>query len=235
MTSQLEEADLEQLEAMIQQYENRGAVDADTVRVLIQIADVLNARDLGDYQRQTALLYNAADLALTGSQLSLEDELHLLSYLETDSNAGGSDSSKTGPEKQRERARRWLTVLNRLDETIGPDFDPNELPVLGVVPPAGLPVGVAPDAIDDPGLRQRYEAELEDNKQKAKRYAERFRARQLRQLYEPGAVRYVAKAFGPSQPARAELARLLDEYGVNLHRRTAILGAARARNRGTPS
>ena len=233
MTNQLEQADLDQLEAILQEYEDQEIAGAGMIRGLIEVADVLSARDFGEYGRQTALLYNAADLALTSPELTLEDELHLLSYLETELNTAGSHSSKTGLEKRRDRARRWLSALHRLDEAIGPDFDPDDVPVLGVVPPGGLPVGVAPEVIEDPGLRRRYEAELEDNKQTAKRYAQRFRARQLREVYEPGAVRYLAEAFGASQQERAELAQLLDEYEVTPHRRTAIiLATAPAKYRG---
>jgi hypothetical protein len=202
---------------------------------LIEIADVLSSGDLGNFDRQTVLLYCAADLALTSPQLAVEDELHLLEHLETEFVARGSHAFTAWQEKSRDRARRWLNALHRLDEAIGPDFDPDDVPVLGVAPPRGLPSGVAPDGIDDPIVRRRYEAELEENQQKARRFAQRYRARQLRDEYEPRAVRYLANVFGASGADRAELTQLLDEYEVDIRRRTVILATARARGRGMPS
>jgi hypothetical protein len=237
MTLDPRHLELDRLEALIRELQSRGQpiADDDTLRTLMQATDTLSSRDLGNYQRQDALLYEAADLALrSGRTLPLEDELNLLAHLETDQPDDGHVNA-AWREKRRDRANRWLSALRRLDEAVDSAFDPNDTPALNVPAPEGLPAGVAPVHIRDPELRQRYEADIESNLAKADRYAQQWRVRQLRELYEPRAIRYLARAYGTRQAESAELVQLLDEYEVTPRRRAAILAAARTRTQGKPS
>jgi hypothetical protein len=67
----------------------------------------------------------------------------------------------------------WLlAVFNAIDSKLKPDFDFEDHPMLNVAPPpeSGLPAGVDPANIKDPGTRAQFEKEIAANQIKKSMY-----------------------------------------------------------------
>jgi hypothetical protein len=78
------------------------------------------------------------------------------------------------------RANAWNRLLNSIDRS----WDPNDLPVLNVVPPRGGGIaGGDPKTIEDPVLRAEYEAAIEANRLKALKCCEQSKLRDWLKRY----------------------------------------------------
>lgn len=66
----------------------------------------------------------------------------------------------------------WLRAIDMIDRTKDATFDPEDVPLLNVAPPAsaGLRAGVDPASISDPKLRQEYKQAIKRNADKAQHY-----------------------------------------------------------------
>jgi hypothetical protein len=122
------------------------------------------------------------------------------------------------PERDRVEADRRLgrsvaAFSRALFTTLDPKFDPDRLPALNVAPPAatGLPAGIAPSAIADPGLRAEYQRALDENAA----YAARYRQQQtLRRLERDAGEHFAAWIALQPLPARPVIRQALSQGGV---------------------
>ena len=133
---------------------------------VIAVCDQLNSRDLGDWRRQDELVGKYARLGLRhATVLPPAPELRLLEHVVA-----------VPAQERRGVARRWLSVLGRLEREIDPTFDPADVPLLNVpVPGDGLPPGVGEEHVQNPALRQRYAQAVSENRAHGERYAGRLR------------------------------------------------------------
>jgi hypothetical protein len=160
----------------------KGVRDDECVsRFLLAACDTLSSYDFFDQTRQTVLMHRYANRALPDTaNPPLEVELGLLAHLQHDFQG---DEDRPWPETRRARAARILRLLQQLEESAATEITPEDIPMLGVAPPAGtgLPTGTAPKHVGDPELRRLYADELRANELKAERLRH---MRALRNLYE---------------------------------------------------
>lgn len=129
-------------------------------------------------------------------------------------------------DERRRYAALRLHAIRRLREALDPAFDPEDVPALSLAPPGGLPAGVAPEALADPAQRAEYEALLAKNRDHARAYAQQKRLHDLSTRALPALAQHLATAYATPPPALDELARALDESGVDGELRASILAAA---------
>lgn len=116
---------------------------------------------------------------------------------------------------RREVLVQWLGLLRLLDESIDPDFDPDDMPGLTVDPPRSADgvahrPGVAPARIKDPDARARYEAAIEANQEKARYYAAQTDLRRLDERMTSRIEAFIKRAYTDSPEDQTELRTALD-------------------------
>ncbi len=93
------------------------------------------------------------------------------------------------PERRRLRHAAldgWLHLVALVDDALDPNFDPAQVPQIGVQPPptaSGIvyPPGVDPALIDDPDSRARYAQAVADNTAYAEQYRLQSRLQRLQE------------------------------------------------------
>ncbi|MCJ0761734.1 hypothetical protein [Variovorax terrae] len=148
--------------------------------------------DLGDWRAQETLVQQCALAALSRSErLSVLEEVAFVLRL-TEPSDGGQ-----GLLALPQRTGFWLRAWSRLRGAMDAAFDPADRPLLKVAPPAqtGLPPGVAPEAIDDPGLRAEYEQAIENNRHAGACYRAQFQLRQAEARMQVIWQRYLLRAY----------------------------------------
>jgi hypothetical protein len=190
---------------------------------VIAVCDQLNSRDLGDWRRQDELVGKYARLGLRhATVLPPAAELRLLEHVVA-----------VPAQERRGVARRWLSVLGRLEREIDPTFDPADVPLLNVpVPGDGLPPGVAEEHVQDPALRQRYARAVSENRAHAARYAGQVEVRELLSRYRPVAQRFLVASYGQDPDRTKELDELLAEHAIAKDWAEAIRVAVQQQRRG---
>lgn len=183
----------------------------DSVRFLLHACDILSSHDLGDYESQTILTHRYAGSALDRNLLTgLERELRILAYLEHDYRKA-AEGKQDWQMKRLSHSRKWLRALRIIEET---NEEPaiGDLPHLKPLPPeAHLPAGVSPEHLAESPARDKYLNSIQANRQKAERFALRWRLEQLRRLYEPIAARYILSAYGREPYNLEEMRELFSE------------------------
>jgi hypothetical protein len=125
---------------------------------------------------------------------------------------------------RREKLRLQMSVLNRIDERLDPDFDFDNVPSLTSSPPPelGLPAGVDPSSIKDPQARAKYEKEVAANQQKAARYAYQKRLYKLDRQATERTEEHIGNTYSTSPEDIAELYNLINELVTNERRKTSL-------------
>ena len=120
-------------------------------------------------------------------------------------------------QERRERVKLWLHLIHRLEVEKDKNFDPNDLPLLNVTPPEGVPVrfsGMSPDLIKDPQLRAEYEKAIEANAKKMKYYNHQYKLRQNEDFFVRYATKYISMVYSRPPIDLNELKNLLNEYQI---------------------
>ncbi len=211
--------DLAALEDALERLEGRRRGEAWTPEDAVRLLELCNrlSRTAGGEARRRTLIGRLAGLGLERIEgLPWEIEMELLGHLPTTTGDGAS---------RRRAAGWWLRALRRLEADWDPGFDPDDRPFLNLAPPAetGLPSGVDPVAIDEPGLRARYEAALRANRKKTRRYNRQVELRRWREPLIAGVERFLAEVYGTVPEARQELKRLLAEHRISTRQRRRLL------------
>lgn len=159
--------------------------------------------------------YAAAALARADS-FPLDLETKLLPFLAMPLARGAAEGAGVAEWAKERKAKvgLWLRAWQRLERESDRNFDPEDRPSLNVTPPeeTGLPAGVAPEAIKDAQLRARYEAALNTNAEKARRYDRQFVLRFIAESFPKAAEGYIVGAYSKPPFAQGELEQLLDTY-----------------------
>ncbi len=122
----------------------------------------------------------------------------------------------------------WLKLLDRVEKSIDPAFDPNAVPQINVAPPPGAsePAGVDPASIKDPKVRAEYEVLIKKNKEKAENYRFQKSLRDMKVAWTHECIIFVKNSFSDKKEDRDEVEKALQEHLSNPETRTAILAAA---------
>ena len=173
----------------------------------------------------------ASDALASADSFSVHLETELVQFLSQDfvprvvTRDGPPDWGKDRSDK----AKLWLHALRRLEQETDINFDFSDRPYLNIPPPqeTGLPSGVAPEAIKDPWLRAQYEAAIQANAEKARKYNHQFMMRHLNETFTRRAERYLIGTYAKPPFAVDELKRLLDANLKDVGRKERILSGVR--------
>jgi hypothetical protein len=131
---------------------------------------------------------------------------------------------------RRETLETWLALVALIDENLDPDFDPQDLPSVGVDPPrsgnVAYPPGADPKLIADPQARRQYEAALEKNKEHAEQYRIQTWLRRFDQSFSPKVERFIRTSYTAVPGDRREVLETVNELIKNPRRASALTGAA---------
>ncbi len=198
-------------------------------RLMLELCRTLSSVDFKDDRRHDVARKYALSVLDRPEGVSLETELKLTGHVMT---AMGIPTAPKGDEFARRREKDVeirLHAWERLTDAIDPKWDPNDVPLLNVVPPAasGLPSGIAPEDVKDPKLRAEYEAAIEKNRQKAQEYNEQYRLRSWLKEFPPRAEQYIIQAYSKSPYNIEELTGLLNQYMRDEQTRSRIFDGVR--------
>lgn len=199
-------------------------------RLTYKVCSTLGSLDFGTSKSHYLAQTFAMRTLEKADDIPLEMECKLLVYVQYRIDATGRPlRGEAWAVLRKKQAKLWLHAYRRIEKAIGKKWDPDDLPVINVLPPAatGLPGGVAPGAITDLKLRTQYEAAIEANRKKAKRYSEQYRVRALKKHWVPRAERFIIWAY--IENPMAELEGLLEQHVSNSNRRASILKAVEKR------
>jgi hypothetical protein len=104
----------------------------------------------------------------------------------------------------------WLQLIQLVDQSLDPNFDPDDVPERTVAPPptaqggADRP-GVDPAKIRDPQARAAYEAAIAANREKARNYRLQVHLRRLDERITERAKSFIRDAYTPASEDRTEL------------------------------
>lgn len=159
--------------------------------------------------------------------IPVETELNLVGHVDSNTTQQSEMTNEERGSRRRVEAKAKLHAWKRLHESIDPSWDPEDRPSLNVPLPAGanFPRGVAPEAIKDPKLRAEYEAAIEKNQVKARRYSEQHRLRNLRMSHEKRIERYLINAYSKPPLNVGELDELLKTHVTDSVARQRIMDA----------
>jgi len=180
-----------------------------------------------DEARQHIVARKYAMLALAeANDIPLETELELTGHVVTYMRRLRPQDAQW-VRIRREDVQVRLHAWKRLLDAIDPNWDPNDIPAINLVPPvaAGLPSGVAPEAIKDPKLRAEYEAAIEKNSKKAVRYRRQSNMRKWLKRFPETTEEYIVAAYSTPPYNTDELKQLLERYGVEEQTRLKIIDA----------
>ena len=127
-----------------------------------------------------------------------------------------TEPSKAPPLDVRSRgALAWITLFRHIDQYLDPNFDPNDVPSVNVIPPATskgvkYPSGVDPNAISDAKARAKYTGLLNQNRAKSEQYNFQHQLRRVNERALEGFHEYAKHSFSSIRADSAEFRRILD-------------------------
>ena len=222
---------LEDIEALFARAQREPGSTPDGQAALVQLlARRLVEHDFGEPERQADLVerYVLSVLELPDSPAP-DREAALFDLLGDPAQRREGEPDAQWSSRRRRVATALLAALERVAGD-GEDEDEEEVAQANLEPPpeTGLPSGVAPEEIDDPELRARYEADLDRNRALAERAVERHRRRLSADALRVRAERHVVAAYSQPPPAQAELDALLERHIGDPAERERIRGQAGA-------
>lgn len=199
--------------------------------VMLKLCRELASRDYPRARKQALLRKYAAAGLEDRKRISVESFIGLAECIGT----MPLPSTKAGDEwveQRRADTTIRLEAWKKLKEAIDPRWDPKDGPTLSVRPPvAGLPSGVAPEAIESPTLRAEYQAAIEANKKKAAKYRQQHALRKLQRSFSRRTEAYLVEAYSRPPLKTEELEELLQKYVPDEDAaRSRIMQAVRERN-----
>ena len=178
--------------------------------------------------RQYSLARKNALLALEEpAEIPLEMELELVGHVMSDMVIPSAPKGQEWAQQRKTDMKVRFHAWKRLTDAIDPNWDPNDKPFRSIVPPVatGLPSGIAPESIKDPTLRAEYEAAIQRNREKIKRYTEQIRLREWLKRFKRTQERYVIRAYSKPPFNLAELKQYLENYIADQDTKARILDA----------
>jgi len=180
--------------------------------VKVEIINLLNTTPDKQNSEARALLHVLVVDVLSKHSIPLpiEDEIKLLYLLSAETPAPGDDWSAI----RLQRATWWLRTWSRIDKEKDSNYNPADMPALNVSPPgaSGMPSGVDPAAIANPGLRNEYMKAIDQNREKTVYYNHQYTLRRLEPEFKKMAAIYLVDLYSKKPLAAAEITRLLVDW-----------------------
>ncbi|MEO8130080.1 MAG: hypothetical protein ABI822_23455 [Bryobacteraceae bacterium] len=123
--------------------------------------------------------------------------------------------------------RLWLHLLNLMDHSYDPKFNPSDVPDKLVQPPplsSGeiLRPGADPARIADPKARAKYEREIAANRAKNRNYRTQLQLHRLNERLTHQAESFIRDAYSPAPGDEKELSAAISEIIKNPERKTKL-------------
>lgn len=163
--------------------------------------------------------------------IPVETEMKLVGHVGSDTILPGGPEGQAWADQRRADVKAHLHAWKRMADTLDPNWNPSDLPSTSAPLPPGvdLPPGVAPESIKDPKLRAEYEASIEKNNQKARKYSEQYSLRNLQKSFLKHSEKYVVNAYSKPPLNADELNGFLQTYVADQASRERILKAVAQR------
>lgn len=134
----------------------------------------------------------------------------------------GDEGVEDDDAADRREMARLLQLFAVLDQAIDPAWDPEDVPVTGISPPASggvkYPSGVDPAAIPDPEVRAEYERMLAASKRHAERYLRQQELRRIDQRAMDAAREWLAERYSRGPADHEAFEDMLSSYHVSPER-----------------
>ncbi len=186
----------------------------------------LSSYDIGDISQRALLLGQYSISVLRSGDLPLPQYVQFVEFLGFDPPVIDQEAWN---DLRSQKAQFWLEAWRRVTQATDPKFDPDDRPLLNVLPPlsTGLPAGASPAGIKDPRLRTEYEKTIAQNNAKAQQYSEQSWLRRNGPSVYEGMKHYLVIAYSRPPSNLSELQRLLSEYIEDASVRDRLLEEAR--------
>jgi hypothetical protein len=191
--------------------------------LMFDICKALNSLDFGD-KGQYELAYTNAIETLAqphrfpdDPEQKLETETGLVLCLNRDLRDPSWIVSPDWKMRRRINAEKFLSLWQRISNSIDPNFNFKDRALLNVPAPlgSGVSAGSDPASITNPEKRVEYEAALQANREKSRTYNFQQRLRTLAAVLEPHLKGYLVAAFSMEPSGKRELQELLSQYQVD--------------------
>lgn len=198
------------------------------ITYMSKACSLLSSYDIGDVSKRASLLSQYGISVLKSGDLPLHYHVQFVSFLMLDPIVIDEAAWKT---LRKQKAELWLAARRRVESSVDPRFDSNDLPELNVPTPpgSGLPNGVSPESIKDPKLRAQYEQSIAQNSTKAHKYNDQYWLKKNEQPFYENVERYLVNAYSRPPADPAELEHLLAQYVNDNGVRARILEEVRKR------
>jgi hypothetical protein len=196
-------------------------------RLMLEICGPISSGRFNSDNR-SSIARRYAILALADpNKISIETELKLIGHVMTDMVTPRAPKEQEWADQRKKDVEVRLHAWKRLLDTIDPNWDPNDLPLLNVPLPSDVEgmTGMSPTDINDPALRAKYETSIEKNRQKAERYGEQYGLRSWLKRFPPRAEEYIIAAYSRPPFNIAELRQYLEKYAIDKKAQARILDA----------
>ena len=180
-------------------------------------------------QLRTIRPYNQVDAHLTAfDRIRDTADLDKVSALTREIWNGQTEGVDNWRLLRRAQLDAWLKLLDRVEKSIDPAFDPEDVPQINVAPPPGAHVraGADPKSIKDPKVRQEYEVLIEKNREKAENYRLQKTLRNRKSRWTHECVLFVGNSFSDAKEDRGEVEKAVQEHLSNPKAKTEILAVA---------
>lgn len=198
-------------------------------RLMLKVCGPLSSGNFKDDRRYELARKYALSILDKPEQISVEMELeltgHVVTLMYTPNAPKGEDFAQRRKKDVEVRFHAWKRLIDAID----PNWDPNDIPRSpnAVAASMGFPGTRAPETIKDPTLRAEYEAAIEKNRQKIKRYSEQSRLHKWLNRYPKSRERDIVLAYSEPPFNLEELKQYLEKYAVDKKTRARILEAVK--------
>jgi len=155
---------------------------------------LLSSYDIGDLSKRASLLSRYAISLLMSGDLALHDHVQFVSFLMFDPMVIDEAAWRALREK---KAQLWLAARRRVESSIDPTFDFDDLPFINVPTPkgSGARAGSSPESIKEPKLRAEYKAAIARNSEKIRRSNDQLWLKQNAPDFYKNVERYLVNAY----------------------------------------
>ena len=199
-------------------------------KIMIQICGTLNSGAFRGNRGYDAARKYALAVLTQPDRITLDTELELIGYIMTNTGLPKSPKGEELAQRRRKDVEIRLHAWKRLNNSIDPKWDPNEViwSPNAVGADMGLPSGISPEGVGDPNLRAKYEAALKENQEKIERYTNQNRLHKWLKRYLPQAEKYIVQLYSAPPYNNEELKQLLEKYKIDRKTQTRIINAVDA-------
>jgi len=198
-------------------------------KYMFKACSLISSYAIGDISRRAEALSRYAMAVLSAGDLPLRENVEFVEFLMLDPLTIDELKWKTLREQ---KAQMWLTAWQRVENSVDPKFNFDDLPQINVQTPpgSGVPNGASPDSIKDDKLRAEYERAIAENSAKSLRYNDQYWLKRNAQSFYNEAERYLINAYLRPPADYSQLEGMLTKYVDDETVRSRILNEVRSKS-----